>query len=312
MADIARWGKGRPYYAEDPAQVLQIFIEDTQNVSRATLIEEPFRPVVKRRIEALRGIDFAQAPLLRGFASTKARDGAEVFLASESGAPILVRWQYGLGRAVVFASDVKNRWAADWLQWEGYGKLWGQLVRDVMRPDVGEGLRFSVTREGSDGHITLDALTRDGAWQNRLTPVLRVSRPGGASETLRLRQTAPGAYSTTVKMGTAGAEPWGFELLAGGGVSAEAARRVGLRRLYYPYPDEYRSARPNTALLRALAEQTGGKLAPTTEEIFEAGSDRGRSRRALWPWLAAASLITYLLDVAVRRAPWIRRWLDGA
>src|SRR6185295_17555495 len=47
MADIARWGKGRAYYAEDPAQVPQIFVEDTQNVSRATLIEEPFRPVVK-------------------------------------------------------------------------------------------------------------------------------------------------------------------------------------------------------------------------------------------------------------------------
>ncbi len=312
MADIAQWGKGRAYYAEDPSQVPEIFIEDTQNVSRATLIEEPFRPVVKRRIEALRGIDFAQAPMLRGFASTKARDGAEVFLESESGAPILVRWQYGLGRAVVFASDVKNRWASDWLRWEGYGKLWGQLVRDVMRRDTGEELRFSVTRDGSDAHITLDAPTREGGWQNRLAPELRVSRPGGVSETLRLRQTAPGAYSTRVALGTTGAEPWGFELLSGGGISPDAARRIGLRRLYYPYPDEYRSALPDTALLRALAEQTGGKLAPRTEEIFDAGSDRGRSHRPLWAWLAAASLITYLLDIAVRRAPRIRRWLDGA
>jgi hypothetical protein len=48
MADIARWGKGRAYYAEDPAQVPQMFVEDTQNVSRATLIEEPFRPVEPR------------------------------------------------------------------------------------------------------------------------------------------------------------------------------------------------------------------------------------------------------------------------
>jgi hypothetical protein len=69
---------------------------------------------------------------------------------------------------------------------------------------------------------------------------------------------------------------------------------------------------PDTALLRALAEQSGGKLAPQTDEIFAAGNDKGSSRRALWPSLAAAALCVYLLDIAVRRAPRIRRWLDGA
>ena len=176
MANIARWGKGRAYYAEDPSNVPQIFVEDTQNVSRATLIEEPFRPVVKHKIEALHGIDFAQAPMLRGFASTKARDAAEVFLESASGAPILVRWQYGLGRTMVFASDVKNRWATDWLQWEGYGKLWGQLVRDVMRRDSGEALRFSVQREGSDADVRLDVLTPAG----RLAEPADAGGTGGA------------------------------------------------------------------------------------------------------------------------------------
>ena len=197
MANIARWGKGRAYYAEDPSNVPQIFVEDTQNVSRATLIEEPFRPVVKHKIEALHGIDFAHAPMLRGFASTKARDAAEVFLESASGAPIPGSMQYGLGRTMVFASDVKNRWAADWLQWDGYGKLWGQLVRDVMRRDSREELPFSVRREGTDARVTLDALTPAGGWQNRLAPAVRVVRPGGAVATLRLRQTAPGAYSAS-------------------------------------------------------------------------------------------------------------------
>ncbi|HYL18611.1 MAG TPA: VWA domain-containing protein [Burkholderiales bacterium] len=312
MSNIARWGKGRAYYAEDPSNVPQLFIEDTQNVSRATLIEEPFRPVVKHKIEALRGIDFAQAPMLRGFASTKARDGAEVFLESASGAPVLTRWQYGLGRTAVFASDVKDRWAADWLQWDGYGKLWGQLVRDVMRRDMGEELRFSVRREGGDARIMLDALTPAGGWQNRLSPVVRVSRPGRASETIRLRQTAPGGYTATVALDGAGAEPFGFELQSGGGIDGAAARQSGTRRLYFPFPDEYRSMAPDTEALRALAEQTGGKLAPKTDEIFAAGDDSGRSHRPLWPALAAAALVVYLLDIAVRRAPRIRRWLDGA
>jgi Ca-activated chloride channel homolog len=310
MSDIARWGKGRAYYAEDPASVPQIFVQDTQDASRTTLIEEPVRPVVKRRIEALRGIDFAHAPMLRGFASTKARGDAEVYLESASGAPLLVRWQYGLGRAMVFASDVKNRWAADWLQWDGYGRFWGQLVRDILRRDTGESLRLSVTRKGGDADITLDAMSDDGSWRNGLAPTLRVWRPEGAVGTMRLRQIGPGAYAGKIALGGAGSTPYTFALESGGGITREAARRAGIRRLYYSYPDEYRSAPPNIALLRALTEQTGGKLAPTSAEIFDPGADRGHTRRTLWPWLAAAALFSYLLDVAVRRTPWIRHLLE--
>lgn len=309
MADIARWGKGRAYVADDPASVPQIFVQDTEEASRTTLIEEPVRPVVKHKLEALRGVDFAAAPMLRGFASTKARTEAEVLLESASGAPLLVRWQYGLGRAMVFTSDVKNRWAADWLQWDGYTKLWGQLVRDILRRDTGESLRLSVQREGDDARITLDAMSEDGAWRNGLAPMLRVQRTGGAERTLLLRQTAPGAYAGKVALGTPGAAPIAFELAPGGGITREAAQRAGIQRLHYSYPDEYRSAPPDIALLRALAERTGGKLGPSAAEVFDPGSDRGQARRALWPWLAASALLLYLLDIAVRRTRWIRRWL---
>ncbi len=58
--------------------------------------------------------------------------------------PVLARWQYGLGKVVEFTSDVKNRWAVNWLDWPGYGKLWAQLARETMRSDSGEELDFRV------------------------------------------------------------------------------------------------------------------------------------------------------------------------
>jgi uncharacterized membrane protein len=310
MASIARAGKGRAYVAEDVSDVPQIFVEDTRNVTRTTLIEEPFRPLVKRRIEALRGLDFAQAPPLLGFASTKPKDGAELLLASDSGAPILARWQYGLGKAVVFTSDVKNRWAAQWLHWDGYGKFWSQLLRDTMRRDAGEAARLLVTREGDEAVVTLELMTDEGAWQNRLLPEVRVKRPDGSSATLPLRQSAPGRYVARMPVVTSVTAPFAFELSEAGGISRELARRVGVRELYYPLPDEYRTYPPDVELLRALAEQTGGKLAPSVPEMFASQGDVGRARTPLWPWLAGIALAFYLLDVAVRRAPWFRRWLD--
>ncbi|HZP91576.1 MAG TPA: VWA domain-containing protein, partial [Burkholderiales bacterium] len=144
MDDIARWGGGRSYLARNAESIPQIFMEETQKAIRSSLVEEPVRPVVMRRIQVLRGVDFRDAPPLRGHVSTKPRDTAEVLLATPEGAPLLVRWQYGLGRTVLFASDVKNRWAAEWLRWPGYGKLWAQLVRQTMRRDSGETVDFRV------------------------------------------------------------------------------------------------------------------------------------------------------------------------
>jgi uncharacterized membrane protein len=310
MSRIARWGQGRAYQAEDVSEVPQIFVEDTQNVARTTLIEEPLQPLVKRRAEAMRGVDFATAPPLLGFASTKAKEGAELLLASESGAPILARWQYGLGKAVVFTSDVKDRWAAQWLQWEGYGKFWTQLVRDTMRRDAGEAARLEVVREGDEALVSLELMTGEGGWHNRLLPQARVKRPDGSVAPLALRQTAPGRYAARMPVATSTTRPFGFELIEGGGVSRELARRVGTRELFYPLPDEYRAYPPDVELLRALAEQTGGKLGPAIPDIFSAQGDVGRTRTPLWPWLAAIGLVFYLLDIALRRSPWLRRWLD--
>ena len=86
---------------------------------------------------------------LLGFAKEKAKKGSETILKLDSGEPLLVRWQYGLGRVVSFLSDAKARWSADWVRWSAYGTLWPQVVRDVSHRDrtVRAGVRPG-TREG--------------------------------------------------------------------------------------------------------------------------------------------------------------------
>ena len=167
MCDIAKWGKGRAYVAENAESIPQLFIEETERAVRSNLLEESFRPAVKHRSAAFRGLDVDKLPELKGYVSSKARDHAEVLLAAPSGAPLLVRWQFGLGKTVAFTSDVKNRWAANWIEWPGYGKFWAQQVRDLMRRDSGEEFDFRVVREGGEAVIRLSVLTPDGNFSQR-------------------------------------------------------------------------------------------------------------------------------------------------
>ena len=312
MARIAKLGGGKAYVAEQIEQVPQLFVEEARNVAQTSIMEQPFKPSVKRRVGAVDGLDFARAPPLLGFVSTKIKDGAEVLLATDTGAPLLTRWNYGLGRSVLFASDLKNRWSADWLQWEGYGKFWSQVVRDTLRRETGEQVIFSVEREGDEAIARLRVTDDSGAWRNKLMPRLRMTLPGGVRRELPLRQTGPGQYEAALPVAVAGDRPYAFELVSGPGLPSSIARRAGTRALFYPYSDELRSQPPDLELLQSIAENTGGKVGASVKEIFDPQDDQGVSRRPLWPWFAAAALLLYFLDILLRRAPFVRRVFDRA
>ena len=44
MVDIAKWGRGRFYYTEDSQTIPRIFTLETQLASKASLVEQPFKP----------------------------------------------------------------------------------------------------------------------------------------------------------------------------------------------------------------------------------------------------------------------------
>jgi uncharacterized membrane protein len=310
LADIARWGNGRSYFIEDAEKVQQIFIEETQIALEATLVEESFSPVVKREIEAFRGIEFETAPPLKGYVSTLPRDAAEVILEAQDEDPLLARWHYGIGRSVMFTSDVKNRWAVDWLNWDGYGKFWSQLVRETARRSHGAEIDFKVDRRGNAAEVELSVVDDSGHYPRGLEPALRVTGPSADVRTVPLRQTAPGRYRASVPVSISASSPWRFELDAEGIPDEALDRASRTRTVFYPYPDEYRFYPPDVAKLEAISLETGGKVGPTVEDIFEVGDERASVPTALAPFLMGLALVLYLMDIAVRRAPWLWRKLQ--
>jgi len=303
MASLAQGADGKHYVAKSDAEIPGLFVAETRRLLGESVVEAPFRPLVKAKAGAIAGLDFAAGPALQGFVVGRPKRFSDVLLEAQKDKPLLAQTRYGLGKTVVFLSDVKNRWAADWLTWPGYGKLWAQVVRDAMRRDSGEGLSFRVTRDGREAAIALSALDAQGNYRNSLAPRVRVTQPGGEASVVPLRQTAPGQYHARVPLVRAGAAPWRVELLPGPGITPAELDRAGTRSLFYAYSDEYRSLPADVALLRAVSEQTGGAFAPDAAEIFRLRGDGGVTERPLWPWFAALALVLYLLDLLVRRAP---------
>ncbi len=309
MGDIAKWGKGKAYIAESSDAIPQIFIEETKRAVRSNLLEEAFAPAVRLRSATFRGLDVERLPELTGYVSAKARDHAEILLATPSGAPLLARWQFGLGKTVVFTSDVKNRWAASWIEWPGYAKFWAQQVRDLLRRDSREEFDFRVTREGREALVSLSLLTPEGNFRDGLAPQVKVTRADGRSSLVGLVPAGPGTYQMRLPV-DGSIHGLRFELVDSPSLPRQASRRAGVRMLHQNYADEYRSFPPDVELLQALAHATGGKIGAPVSEIFAQHSDRSVTTHRLWPWFAGLALMFYLLDIAARRAPLAWRWLN--
>ena len=97
-----------------------------------TAVEKALRPVVSKKVEILNGVGIEDAPALKGYVRFIAKPTSDTILKIDQDQPLLVRWQYGLGRAVVFTSDAKSRWAADWVAWKGFDKFWANVFRDLL------------------------------------------------------------------------------------------------------------------------------------------------------------------------------------
>jgi len=292
LANIATWGKGRTYYLEEPTNVPQIFTEETELATGKTLREESFKPVVKKNVEAFKGIDFNAAPPLLGYVATKSKDTSEVLLESKRKDPILARWQYGLGKTVAFTSDLKDRWAVDWLRWKGYPKFWSQLIRETMRRRDDNEFDFRVVRDGNEAKVTINAIRKDGQFRNKLESQVRVISPDQSVSEVLVRQVGPGSYEAKFPLTKKGSY-----LFRAVGEDSGGPSRV----LAYSYPDEYHFYPPNTDLLRAISAETKGRFQPRAEDIFDPNGETTALPTPLWPYLTAAALLLYLTDVWLRR-----------
>ena len=253
-------------------------------------------PVVVRRSQAFAGIDLEAAPFLLGYVATRPKPTSEVILATEKGDPLLVWWRYGLGMTGAFTSDVKARWAAEWLPWPGYSKFWAQVVRHMMRKGDAKGAVVEIVQRAGKATLTLDAADPTGRYLNDAETEMTVIDPQLGSRKLPLVQTAPGRYTAEFDTPRSGA--YHVEL-----TQAKNGQQLSRqsRGLAVGYSDELRLRPTNEELLKRIAQASGGTYGLAADKVFAPDERTARRPSPLWKWLVWAAVVLFVLDVGLRR-----------
>ena len=201
LGNIAKWGKGRYYAVSDAKELPQIFVKEAKNAASPSFDEKAIKPIVKTPA-FLPGVDLAHVPTLKGRTATVLKDTALEVIATDEEDPLLAFWPIGLGRVAVFASDVKDRWAANWITWRGYGPFFSSVIRAVERRqspaaalDVVPGPIRAASRSIVVG---LEARDTSGRYRDLLRPRVQVATSADRSTDVALRQVAPGRYEATI------------------------------------------------------------------------------------------------------------------
>lgn len=313
MEEWAKIGKGQFHQVTNPAVLPQVFLRAVRVLRTPLVREEPFTPIVQPIGSALTS-GLGDVPQLLGLSLTQPRPEATVINAmiTPQGEPVLSYWRVELGQVAAFTSDA-SRWAANWIEWPGYRRLWTQLVRTIGRSSAASD--FLARSTIVDGRMTVRVEVGESIRAERnFSFAANVFAPDGKSIPLSLAQVGPRSFEGSVAAGGDGAyvaivRP--SETAADGTLTRATPIVTGASAFS---SGESRAVTSNDRWLEALAKRTGGRVLASVDAAKATMFDREglapvRSQSPLWPWLLAWAPVFFLLDVAVRRIAW-DRWFE--
>ena len=300
LQSIAAAGGGQSYVTMDPNSIVRIFTQDTLTHTGRMIREEAFEPKLVEKHPMLRDWEDGQAPPLLGYVKTNRKATAQIPLVTDTGDPLLAHWRFGLGKVTAFTSDCKSRWAALWVSdWEGYSRLWSQILRETARAPQGLFMDLRLEEQGSEVDLTVDlaedaATRRDGATVEADVFHVPANALGSGMKTiatLTLEQEGPGWYGSSFRP----SDPGVYLVRARSG-----SQMVSAGHVHNP-STEVATGQIDDTLLKEACTITGGTYLENADTPLELTGEDVARYVELWPSLMLAFLVVFLLDLAIRR-----------
>lgn len=197
----------------------------------------------------------------------------------------------------------KPRGPVRWVTWDGFAPFWQSLVGGVLRVSQEYAVSMRTRVLDKEALFVFRVRDKDDRPVAGLSPTsqwLQSDYAGGKA--VRWTQSRPGEYEASVPRAEATAlKPL---LLSLDGPGGQAVRYCA----YLPEPPrtEADETGPDLAAAQAIAEAGRGIVAADVESLARfCGVPRMRDftiRKPLWPWLIAAAVLLWPIDIVVRRS----------
>lgn len=203
LKDIAKRGKGRIFFSDNPSELPSLFTQETVAVSRSAFIEEPTTVSTSSNWLQIAAKPITPPPQIQGYNLNYLREGASgVFFSMDTyKAPLLSFWNRGAGRVAAIGFPMAGENADAILNWSEYGNCVSTLSRWLMGESLPKGVRLKTTTEGLD--LLLD-LYYDDTWISKIAsqpPRLHWIQQGSSNILEKSwEKMSPGHFFTRVRI----------------------------------------------------------------------------------------------------------------
>ena len=292
LEKVATLSGGQSYFLNEPQGLEQILLKDVMQYTGTTAVERPLKPIVDRKAEVLDGVGIESAPPLKGYVRFTVKPAADTLLSvgDEKKDPLYVRWQYGLGRAAVFTSDAKSRWASEWVTWPGFDKFWINVTRDLLPHTAAS--EASAQFDAANQDLDVEYHLGPGVTEPANVPEIFVLGPEGFEQPIEVVRVAPGTYRGRLHVG----ERRGLFRIRPL-QETRAFPEVGI----YRQQEEMLDYGSNPGLLKQISSLTGGQFEPAPADVFRSGGRYLPTAWRLWPALLGLAVGLTLAELVVRK-----------
>jgi hypothetical protein len=201
LEDIAKLGKGRIFFSDQPMDVPKIFAQETVTIARSAFITDPVNVQATGRWAEISPKPIDWMPQADGYNLSYAREDATVSLisADEYLAPLVAHARRGLGRSAAVSFPLGGEHSESVRNWAGYGDFLQTIGRFLMGGETPPGIALRHRLDGT--RLSLDLLYDTETWSSRLEAVppevrLMDDTAGGVTD-VPWRRIAPGRFSLT-------------------------------------------------------------------------------------------------------------------
>lgn len=297
LRGIAELGGGEIYFTTQADELPRLFAHDTLTASRATFVDRPTTISLLPDLYGLGELAIDGFPGLDGYNLAYLREGAAAGAVTNDDyrAPIFAFHYSELGRSAAFTGQIGGTYGQSVPAWDGFAAFFVTVSRWLAGQDPPDILFPSVRREGREAVIDVEFDPEALATPNSGELEAFLGLEDGTTLRRSFERVDEGLYRARF--------PLEREGIALPSVKLDARHSMALPPLVLPYSPEFEPSSDAAAgerLLRRLAAESGGTVAPPANTLFRVlrvGSGWLPVTRAL----LIAALVVFLLEVAFRR-----------
>ncbi len=289
LESLARQCGGRYYFSASASEVPRIFAEEVYMSGTAYFKKGEFTLAMRQSNELVKGLYANGAPIITQYVACTAKPNAIEVMSSNEEDPILVCWQYGLGKAVAWTTTASGTWNEGFAGMTDYAQMWRRILDYACNQVSSSGDDVRVEKSGE--RLVINYSAGEFGEDTEIEGV--ITSPSGETEKISFTADSPGHYSAEAIPSEMGI--YNINVRRKNGEDIVASQNA-IATVHFS--DEYRHL-SNERYIRYITEN--GKILTVNDKLFEKVRIKKNGKRDITSLLIMLSLFILLVDIVIRR-----------